>query len=832
MGGIMTEQLEKHRTRFNENPEAVGSFDVLVEHFFYSHEWEALAACYRHRLTAPSLASQTATRAQLRFQLAQLLEEHLADDDGAIHEYRECVSSDPSLTLAWQRLRNLYTARGSWSAVLQVIELEVGQTPSSDERARLFEEMARIWCDEIGDAEQSDVYRKQALELSATAPTPEPEAPPAPTSTNEPAVLHDTSGADPSPPSSTTKAIAETQSEDIAEFVSDEELERIADSQSAAEVRDAESSDNLTKVNVSESPEKLVAISVSDENEGFCNVSTSNERADEIQIAQDRVTRTDAAGAETLEPSRRTPVSGDGGDTDDEARGECAESQVQHAWLLAARGDSDAAVASLRDTLEARPDDTEAIDMLITVLEGSERYSELSELLERRADLAADIETRVAVLNRLGSVCELQLGDASSARTAFERALSAAPENASAHSGLIRMYRAGEHWSKLRALFETSTQSGPNALRAERLCDLAELLHDQFDEPDRAMEAYDQALSLDPQLQRAVQAVEQLRINAQARKNVLETQDGTDTAQTTGSENRSVRVVGVLERKLARIQDEGRDFTAEAIKLRMRIAEIRSTTLGDLESAIEMLTPCLQDDDAMLDIAQRLSSLYERAGQHDALIALAQRAAQSAQDPEERAGWYRRAAETACSIGNSEIAISFYQCLLTESEGDRNAEAALIGLHRERGETQQLVDLLRIELARVGSREEIALQLELAELFEGPLSDPNQALPHWRRALTLDSTQAETLDRALLCAANCGGTPSQLDLINHLAHEASDEPARARILARRGDLMVDEFGWLEEGAESWRDALEIDPNQPETRSRLTNVEPRLMTSAV
>ena len=112
---------------------------------------------------------------------------------------------------------------------------------------------------------------------------------------------------------------------------------------------------------------------------------------------------------------------------------------VQEAWICAARGDSTRAVAALREALESDPGNVEAIDMLVTVLDGAERHAELAELLERRAALAADPTTRAAVLSRLGS------GARAAARRHVGRALRlrARPRFRSAQPG--RPGRAAAH---------------------------------------------------------------------------------------------------------------------------------------------------------------------------------------------------------------------------------------------------------------------------------------------------------------------------------------------------------------------------------------------------
>jgi hypothetical protein len=110
--------------------------------------------------------------------------------------------------------------------------------------------------------------------------------------------------------------------------------------------------------------------------------------------------------------------------------------------------------------------------------------------------------------------------------------------------------------------------------------------------------------------------------------------------------------------------------------------------------------------------------------------------------------------------------------------------------------------------------------VEAARLLEERLGDPDGAFVHWRRALALDPGDETVLAGAMRCAGATGGPLRQLDLLELATASASHPADRARLLARRGALLTDDLDWRDEGAESWRRSLELDPNQPGIRERL------------
>ena len=277
--------------------------------------------------------------------------------EAAIDAYRDMARGAPQRREPLQGLRRLYSERGSWDAVLQVAELEIGLLGQPDERARLLTQMARIWERELGEPDQARQLLARAAEERARSNAQKP-----------------------------------------------------------------------------------------------------------------------AAGAQ--------PASG--------------QTLVQRAWLAAARGDSQNALAALHDALAADPSDVEALDMMLTVLEGAERYGEMSDLLERRAAVAADLGTRAVVLARLGALREAQQGDPGGARSAYERALEADPANRAARSALQRIYRKSESWSALRTLLEGGAASGAPQDRAATYVALGALLERQLGDSRGAEQAYRSALALAP----------------------------------------------------------------------------------------------------------------------------------------------------------------------------------------------------------------------------------------------------------------------------------------------------------------------------------------------
>jgi golgin subfamily B member 1 len=520
----------------------------------------------------------------------------------------------------------------------------------------------------------------------------------------------------------------------------------------------------------------------------------------------------------------------------------------------------------------ANPDDRVAFEFLEEHLFMQSDWSGLADLYRRRCgapSLESQARQRAELFMRLAQVCEDRLNDVDAAIAAYSEAIALEPRLRRALRQLRSLFQTRGSWE---AVLQISEQEAALAAtpeeRARAFVEMADVWRRHLGDPEQAeifytrarMEGWqgtgpaaaapvtpptpvaEPAPSAAPV--RAAEPSEPADDEFQFYDNLeveLEVDAGDEApafedepvvaappvpltmpdleAGPPAGEERSTRVLGVLERKLAAREARGAGLDAESVHLRLRIAELRAGVQSDPIAAVAALEPALASASALLEVAPTLAGLYEQLGRSETLIELAERAASTSEPRDQRTYWLRRAAEAARAAGDPHRAIDAYQRLLGDLPDDHGARAALGDLYRSRGEAAPLAQLLREELPRADRERELALQLELASLAAESLGDPAGAVPHLRRCLEIEPTRADLLEWALSACALRGGPLAQLDLVEHVCERAAD-PARAALLARRGALLADALHWSEEAAESWRAALAIDPEQGLARERL------------
>src|SRR5690606_6242488 len=103
----------------------------------------------------------------------------------------------------------------------------------------------------------------------------------------------------------------------------------------------------------------------------------------------------------------------------------------------------DQAVARYRRVLDADPENQSAVRALDRLFTQTERWSELSEILIKEAEIGESPEEILEFKFRLGQVYQNQLGDLDRAIDAYREVINAAPENVQTLEALENLFESG-----------------------------------------------------------------------------------------------------------------------------------------------------------------------------------------------------------------------------------------------------------------------------------------------------------------------------------------------------------------------------------------------------
>jgi tetratricopeptide (TPR) repeat protein len=401
-----------------------------------------------------------------------------------------------------------------------------------------------------------------------------------------------------------------------------------------------------------------------------------------------------------------------------------------------ARSDRDAAIDAFRELLEVNDRDQGALDALEVLYTNTERYKDLAELLERRADGEESPDKAAVYRLRLGNVLDEKLSDASGAVDRYEQIVQAVPTHRGAVEALEKMLDRGELKARvaeiLRPLYEGSDDwRRLISLGEERLAmaeepsekssilrETAKLWEERGNDKQKAFDAVRRAWALDPE-------DGSLRAEVDRLGEALGDWDG---------------VVTAYEQTAAKVDDVSRP------DLLRGLAELHDRRRDDPRRALEMLDKLHALDPDDLTVLDRLDRFATLLGDWPVLDRVLQKKAETAGDPTEQAHEFRRLGSLRRDMLEDAVRAieAFERALEIEAESPATLDA-LIGLYESSTDpepSEKLVDLYqrRVDITPGGTEgEELRYDLLMrrARRAETGKKDAREAIDSLQAALSV-----------------------------------------------------------------------------------------------
>jgi len=501
------------------------------------------------------------------------------------------------------------------------------------------------------------------------------------------------------------------------------------------------------------------------------------------------------------------------------------------------------------------------------------RYEELAQLFEQEARHRGTRGYEALVL--LGRLCRDQLDDPERAADALQRAVAINPKGLGAVEGLRELYRKIARWPALLDTLRLEVTLVKGKTREKRMREAAEVAEDKLGDLATAARYLKEVVELAPRDARVLvslarvqdargdykELVETLRrklsLSDQPREQVviwqriasvyaehldlptdavaaqrealkLSPNDPTSLAALCDL-LRSLRdydeLVPILQRRAELAKG------AEAVKLRLEVAEVQAERQGNPDAALATAERVLQDDPRSLEAAQLMARVLRRCdpGSRDPQLATALKRLAGLVNGRERAEVLVELAGLFVRIGRPDSA---QNALLEAFRADPSSRAALDPLAARLTELGRHDELRGIyEQGAAAADSEFSKAELLAKV--GQLRFATGA-PEAEAALRQSLELAPSHLPALQGLAQVLGSRLETDRKPELAREVAqlEERAaaqlehpelRAQALVRAGNLRREFLGELALAARRYREALAVDPQSTEALAALAEL---------
>ena len=466
-------------------------------------------------------------------------------------------------------------------------------------------------------------------------------------------------------------------------------------------------------------------------------------------------------------------------------------------------GDQDGALVRFKKALEIDPAFVPALASVGRIYYRAGRWHELLEVYSRQVVATKGTEA-VALLHKMGELCEDKLGDVEGAVAWYTRALELDSTYRPVIRALIRRCRESRDWKGLaRALeIEVASLEHPPA-RATTWFRLGEVFENWLDDADKAIDAYRHAL--------------ENRADHRPARVAL--------ARLYGERGEWMQLIDLLSQEAASTDDG-----VYATSVLMLQGEIYRDELDDPDLAMHCFEAVLQNEVGQVRALLALEPLYAKAAAWEKLAATYAQIGAKLADPAARIAALRELArlQETHSLGTAAERAITYQAILAIDRDDESALDALEELGRRLHDDNLLVEIYR-------RSSEVTDNPGLAATF---LTDLGQALERRsdRRALDAykDAVKKDagvlTAIRGLARVGDLLGNPRAMAQAARLEAELTRKPEiAAKLFVRSGILRREQMNDL--GAvEDFERALEVWPDDTQGAERI--IQPLLETGQV
>ncbi|HEX7601588.1 MAG TPA: tetratricopeptide repeat protein, partial [Polyangiaceae bacterium] len=477
-------------------------------------------------------------------------------------------------------------------------------------------------------------------------------------------------------------------------------------------------------------------------------------------------------------------------------------------------GDVDTAIARYRRVLEIDPLNLAAAESLERLFRQTERYSDLSIILQRKADILEEPSDKKDALFQAAAIEEDVLEQPEAAIAVYNKVLEQDADDVRVLDALIKRYLGLSRWVDLLGIYSKKADLVADPEEKKRIYyQVGAVYERELGDVAKSIDTYQRILELDPD---DLQALSRLDVLYEQAQNWPE-------------------LLTVLTRESEMTGD-----AQEAISFQYRIAELYEKRLEDVPRSIELYrdilaqqpdhAPTLQaleglkaSDKDPLGAAAVLEPVYEAASDWLKLVSVHEVQVAHTQDVFQKVELLHRIARLyEDAMDNHASAFDTYARAVVLDNGNQDTLSNLERLATVVNRWPDVAVLYDAELDKLGDNPErmVELGLRVAQIYETQLENVESAIGRYRRVLDAEvenQTAIKSLDRLFV------QTERWADLAAILAREAEIGQTPDEILElkyRLGQVHQTKLGDLDQAIAAYRDVLNAAPEHTLTLEAL------------
>jgi tetratricopeptide (TPR) repeat protein len=761
LGRIWGEKLSRERNALEcwqrvleIDPGDVEALRAIAENYRSAGAWEELSDTLQRLINLGSEIVGEDELKELYSQLGELEGATLMRTQMAIDAWRHVLDIDPTDFRALAALETLFTQEGRWEECVEVLERRAAALASPEDQVDVLMQVADIWSDKIGDGGAAAEVYERVLAVD---------------------------------PSNMTASI---------------ELEQLYRQRSnwmkLVELLLARTdfvSDTPERVKLFMSIAEIYEQQLGDRDRAFVIL----EAAFQEDYSHDRV---------AAELERLATVAGKWneliGQYTQVVQGIEDVKQAADLWVKIARwydsalGHVEYAIHSASEALRLDAAHMGALSALQDFYRKQSRWRELVGVLARHAEVEQEPTPKVEILLALADTYETQLGDTAQATAAYQQVLEHDERSMPAIDALERLYRRMGAWDRLVDVLAKKSHTVDDGELAVKLrLQVGDLWEERLGDNARAVDAYREVLTVDPQNLPALKALERLY-------------------EKTGNME---AYLDVIEHQLE-VTGEGE----ERVSLYQRMAQVWEEQFAKNDRAIDCLQKILIIDDRNQRAYRDLERLYRTERNWDALVENYRRHILVATDPGERIELYSKMGQVyEDELHDPDRAIEAFGDVLSFEPDHVDALRGLARLYEQTDQWERAVEVMQRLVGSVDTKEQVDINYRLGKIFDEQMRSPETAEERLIEALAIDPTHVPSMLALLTLYRRRGDSLKAAQLMVRAEANTQNVLEKTRLLFEAGKIYQQDIGDEDKATELFARTLALDPEHVEAAEPLAEL---------
>ncbi|MGD8823348.1 MAG: tetratricopeptide repeat protein [Myxococcales bacterium] len=465
------------------------------------------------------------------------------------------------------------------------------------------------------------------------------------------------------------------------------------------------------------------------------------------------------------------------------------------------------------EILALSPYDGEALTALGALYEDAGRWNELIQVLERQAELAAELPDKVRLYLRVAHLWLDRFANLNQAVGPLERVVRLQPDHAEALAQLKDIYTRKRKWEALFGVLgrEAELETEP-AARLEKKIEMAELCSERLHHNGAAIALWKEILDEHPESERGLDTLESLAEREKDWDTLVEALRMRAEASSSESVRRELlqRIGMLLMERLAK--------PAEAIEAWEAVL-----SLDPQNSRVRRM---LRDAYVSQGDWVSLQALYERYDDWSGLAEVLSQTAEQVDEPATITTLSLRAAEIYRDrLDDPSRAARCYERALRADPQNVEAATGLLPMYERDRKWSEYVRMLEIVVAHAAPDEDVASSLKrlgsLRSACLHRLRDPEASLGWATRAYLLAPGEPEVV-AGLEESAEAAGAHADLVALfrDRLENSALDQAERLDLQRRIAAIAGERLGESEESIRQLEAILRVEPDDAEAMAVL------------